>query len=38
MELAHHLAGSDRPVLYLVAAVCALPMLVFALKLGNARA
>jgi hypothetical protein len=38
MELAHHLVGSDRPVLYLVAAVCALPMLVFALKLGNARA
>ena len=37
MELAHHLVGSDRPGLYLIAAVCALPVLGFALKLGNAR-
>lgn len=38
MELVHHLAGSDRPGLYLIAALCALPVLGVALKLGNARA
>jgi hypothetical protein len=37
IELAHHLVGSDQPGLYLIAAVCALPGLWIALKLGNAR-
>ena len=37
IELVHHLFGSDRPGLYLIAAACALPVLWITLKLGNAR-
>ena len=37
IELVHHLVRSHKPVLYLIAAVCVLPVLGVVLKLGNAR-
>jgi hypothetical protein len=37
IELAHHLVRSNKPWLFLIAAVCALPVLGVVLKLGNAR-
>jgi uncharacterized membrane protein YhaH (DUF805 family) len=37
VELAHHLLGSGRLGFYLIAGVCALPVLGVALKLGHVR-
>ena len=37
IELAHHLVRNNKPGLFLIAAVCALPVLVVVLKMGNVR-
>jgi hypothetical protein len=37
IELVHHLARSNQPGLYLIAALCALPVIWVVLKMGNAR-
>jgi hypothetical protein len=37
IELAHHFVRNNKPGLLLIAAVCALPVLGVALKMGNAR-
>lgn len=37
IELVHHLIRSNKPGLYLIAALCALPVIGIVLKMGNAR-
>jgi hypothetical protein len=37
IELAHHFAQSNKPRFFLIAAVCALPVLGVVMKMGNAR-